>query len=192
MVSSASPPTASIPQQKTNKCNCKLAGMFLCSLSRKFQKIRKTKRFLFILCLPLARIQPGKSLWEIIRPWFRGNSFVLMCFISQLLRFPSIITVILLPVLGSRDISRESYSTSCLLMTPKSWYVLQRSFALLCFPPGDTTFSHHCPLFKVKGKMHSVLTVIGLWLCFLQRRQFVEACNQAASFELWCPLPGLW
>lgn len=65
---------ASMPQQKTTQCSCKLAGMFcaVCPKTNKKTNLQvplryegRTKRSLFISCLPLVGIQHGRSLWEV-------------------------------------------------------------------------------------------------------------------------------
>lgn len=65
---------ASMPQQKTTQCSCKLAGMFcaVCPKTNKKTNLQvplryegRTKSSLFISCLPLVGIQHGRSLWEV-------------------------------------------------------------------------------------------------------------------------------
>lgn len=219
-----------MPQQKTTQCSCKLAGMFcaVCPKTNKKTNLQvplryegRTKRSLFISCLPLVGIQHGRSLWEVsVQSRFLYSdvlhfTFSLCSPSEQCHSTPSVGTcgnvkgVFLCPPgYGTENTASvgdpgEKCLPSLKISLPewqqKSQYVSHCSFVLKKEEKNFAFFLQEMELssitvlcFKVKGKICSILEVIGLWLCFLQQLQSVGACNRAASSGLWGLLPGLW
>lgn len=181
----------------------------------------RTKRSLFISCLPLVGIQNGRSLWEVsVQSRFLYSdvlhfTFSLCSLSEQCHSTPSVRTcgnvrgVFLCPPgYGTENTASvsdpgEKFLPSLKISLPE-WQQnhsmchivplsLKKKKKTLLFLLQEMELSSITVLcFKVKGKICSILEVIDLWLCFLQQLQSVGACNRAASSGLWGLLPALW
>ena len=174
---------ASLPQQKTTKYSCKLAGMFcaVCPKTNKKTNLQvplryegRTKRSLFISCLPLVWIQHGRSLWEVsVQSRFLYSDVLhftfSLCSPSEQCHFtPSVRTcgnvkgVFLYPPGHGTEntASVRDPGEKCLPSLKISLLEWQQNHSMChilplslkkkkkrCFfSPGDGTFFHHCPL----------------------------------------------